>query len=243
MPPEERPVTAIGIDGCRQGWFYWRMDGTTLEAGLTKHLESLLSTVNADTCVLVDIPIGLPERDTGPRTCDAAARRLLSPGRAASVFPVPCRQAVYAGSYAEASRINRAVLGRGLSRQSWAIVPGIREADELLRRQPAAREQVRESHPELCFRALGGRPMRAGKRTADGMCERMALLRTAVPDAERWANAAARRHARSSATRDDIIDALVLAICARDPAKLRSLPAEPPRDAHDLPMEIVYPDG
>ncbi|WP_435104949.1 DUF429 domain-containing protein [Arhodomonas sp. AD133] len=233
-------VAAMGIDGSRHGWFYCFLDGGRFDCGLATRLESLLPRMDANTCTLVDIPIGLPERNTGPRACDTAARRMLSPGRTASVFPVPCRQAVYADCYEEASRINRSVLGRSLSRQSWAIVPKIRETDELLERHPGIRGRMRESHPELCFRALSGQPMRTGKRTPDGVHERLAVLATIVPDAPAYFAAAARHHTRAS-VRDDIIDALVLAICARHPAGLRSLPSEPLRDAHGLPMAIAYP--
>lgn len=54
---------------------------------------------------------------------------MLGPGRGSSVFPVPCRQAVHSETYHEASKINKEVLGRGLSKQGWGIVPKIREVD------------------------------------------------------------------------------------------------------------------
>lgn len=66
---------------------------------------------------------------------DGEARHYLS-GRGSCLFNTPCRQAVYVDDYREASDINRMILGKGLSKQSFSISNRIREIDLLLERQP-----------------------------------------------------------------------------------------------------------
>jgi len=74
------------------------------------------------------MPIGLPESINEIRP-DAEARRIIS-GRSSCIFNTPCRQAVYTGDYFEASEINRQILGKGLSKQSFAICSNIRSIPE-----------------------------------------------------------------------------------------------------------------
>ena len=48
---------------------------------------------------------------------------------------------------------------------------------------------------------------------------------------------------RKSLAKDDILDALVLAVTAAYPSKsMLTLPENPPTDARQLAMEIVYPE-
>jgi predicted RNase H-like nuclease len=114
---------AIGIDGCKAGWFYFRFDDEAISFGVAKKLADILAYVEGEPCILIDMPIGLLESGKAERQCDLDAREALSPGRASSVFPVPCRQALTASSYEKASQINERKLGRKLSRQSYALIP------------------------------------------------------------------------------------------------------------------------
>lgn len=82
-----------------------------------------------EAIVVIDMPIGLPDREA--RACDSAARQVVGPARASSVFPVPCRAAVYAGQN-RASAVKARKTGRKLSKQSLAILDRIREVDELM---------------------------------------------------------------------------------------------------------------
>ena len=234
---------AIGIDGCKAGWFYFRFDGAGIAYGVTKTLAEILGDVDGEACVLVDMPIGLLESGKTERQCDLEARTALSPSRASSVFPAPCRQALTASSYAEASAINERVLGRKLSRQSYGLIPKIRELDDLLASSELARASVRETHPEVCFWGLLGGPMEYSKRTRDGFVDRMRLLRLVEPAAEEMIAAAFLVHGGFDAGRDDIVDAFIAAICARAAANLRTLPASPRLDRRGLPMEICYLSG
>lgn len=216
--PEKQGSAAVyvGIDGCPGGWFAVALtgeDGGWLTS-LYATVEELWAAYGHAWLLLIDMPIGLAD---GPldRRCDALARERLKPGRASSIFPAPVREVLEAADYAEANRVQREVSGRGLSRQSWGLVGKIRELDELLRRDPQAREAFREAHPELVFAGLSGRPMEHGKKTEDGYAERMSLLQSVYPSSGRIVEETLARYPRRTVRRDDIVDALVLAAAAR----------------------------
>ena len=232
-------MTTLGIDGARGGWFAVALyaDGTW-ELGLYRRIDDLMAAYPDAAPALIDIPMGLPE--SGPRQCDQDARKLLGP-RGRSVFPVPCRGAVHAPDYATACRLNEAALGRRLNRQTWNICPRIAEVDNFLRAHPGKIGILREAHPELAFSPLnGGRPMAHPKKTPAGLAERRAVLRTHLPAADAVVEKAQSRFRRKDLARDDILDALVLAVAAREP--LAAVPAEPETDTSGLPMAIAYPN-
>jgi len=154
---------------------------------------------------------------------------------------VPCRSAIYVATYQEACQINRRLTGRCLSRQTWNIVPKIREVDEFLAANPQAQAVIRETHPEVCFWAFAGHPMAYNKKTAAGFAERKSVLKAIYPDTDDIIKAALVTYKGISVARDDILDALAAAVTALlGDARLVSLPEEPERDARGLPMEIVY---
>jgi predicted RNase H-like nuclease len=184
----------------------------------------------------VDVPIGLLE--LGARQCDLQARRLLGI-RASSVFPAPIRPMLTATSYADMSNARRRVDGKGVSIQTWAIVPKIVEVDGLLRPDPKRQEIVREVHPEVCFYYLNGeRPMSMPKRTVQGQASRVALLREwggpSIEDAM-----ATRRERRCQP--DDIVDAMVALWTAERIVRgiAISIPARPSLDMYGLRMEMM----
>jgi len=236
-------VEFVGVDGCPAGWVAVALTGDgrlgyqvlpTFDAVLCQHPRAL---------ILVDVPIGLREAGPEERLCDREARRLLEQRRS-SVFPAPVRAALCAADYEAASRLNRERTDgrRGLSRQSWAIVPKIREVYEHLagRHQPSP--LVREMHPELCFWALNeGRPLRHNKKTQEGYHERVALLSRLVAGSVRLVETVLREKRRGIVRRDDVVDALVGAVIARlSGGDLKTLPGVPERDSAGLPMEMVY---
>ena len=230
----------IGVDACKKGWFAVSINPVEgCEIGIFETFGDLWNSFQGKALVLVDIPIGLP--DSGKRQCDVEARKLLKE-RASSVFPVPCRLAIYAPTYEKACRINQKTLGVKLSVQTWNIVGKIREVDDLLCKNNKARQRVRESHPEICFRALAdGRPMVHYKKKGRGFSERLKLLKSVNPAAERIANFAINGFLRKDLARDDILDAIVLAVSASAGVdSLVSIPDNPARDAMGLPMEITY---
>lgn len=234
--------TAIGIDGCKAGWIYFRFDGDTGTFGVSATLDPILDGLPETACVLVDMPIGLRARGKKERACDLAARAMLGPRRS-SVFAAPVRPVLKAADYPAALAQSRRLTGRGLSKQSWNIVPKIREVDELLKARPALANQLLEAHPEVLFAGLAGGPMSAKKSTRDGFTERMTILSILHPDAETLVASAFLAYGGFEAARDDVVDAFVLALCARKPTQLKTLPEEPETDPKGLPMQMVYLPG
>ncbi len=238
--PSVEMTIAIGIDGCKRGWFFFRFDGGLCTFGAAQTVAKILAGEPADANVLIDIPIGLKQRGKTERQCDLEAREMLRPTRHSSVFPAPCRQALREDSYEAASKKNQKITGRRLSRQVWGIVPKIREVDAFLKGNPALWTSVREAHPELLFRGLAGGPMTQAKQTREGFAERMTILKLFEPDAKTFIASAFLAHGGYDAARDDIVDAFILALCARHPASLRTVPDKPPGDPRGLPMQMVY---
>jgi predicted RNase H-like nuclease len=176
-------VTFIGIDGCRAGWFCVILDeGDAWSCRLAPDAHAVAELAMEADSVLIDIPIGLSDSGPDGRLCDREARQLLGRGRASSVFSAPARRTLAAASYPDALVLNRQATGRGLSKQAWNIVPKIREIDTLLCGNRALRGVLRESHPELCFRALNGKQaMQYNKKKEEGQQQRLAVLEHYFP--------------------------------------------------------------
>ncbi|MBV0924133.1 DUF429 domain-containing protein [Halomicroarcula limicola] len=190
--------------------------------------------------ILVDVPIGLVESGDPVRRCDELARAVLGP-RSVVIFDPPVREATRKHRYSTANRVHERKSGAELSEAAFARREGIAMCDELLREVSEAAAVVRESHPELCFRAFAGEPLAYSRETAGGYAERMRTLvnydRDAAPLVQRVAEATAGR----DVTVADVLDAVALAYTARPgDGDLRTLPSEPPADAAGLPMELVY---
>jgi len=232
----------VGVDRSRGSWLAVAFDddgydGTTVVSEIGE-----LWAVYEETAerILVDVPIGLVEQGGDGRECDRLARTVLGP-RHASVFTPPVREATRKRRYPAAKRVHERKTGAGLSKQAFAISDAIAAVDDLLQNVPEARLTIRESHPEVCFRAFAGAPLAASKRTAAGYAERMRSLASFDADAPPVVQAVAEATTGSDVGVDDVLDAVVLAYTARPgPGSLRSLPPEPPTDAVGLPMEIVY---
>gem|GEM_PF-2952371 len=66
----------VGIDGCRDGWFYvWLDSNGSHGSGLLKTIDEWTCLPdNADAVVLIDMPIGLKETGPNERQCDRAER-------------------------------------------------------------------------------------------------------------------------------------------------------------------------
>lgn len=236
----------VGVDGCRAGWLGIKLTPQgQWQAEVCPSLADLWEKHHAATLILVDMPIGLQEAGPGARRCDAQARKILGP-RKSSVFPAPCRAAVYQPDYDSAIKASLGRTGKSIFKATWQIVPKIREVDEWLGANTVARKSLRESHPEVCFWALNrGRPMAHNKKTAAGAAERRKVLEDILlpifPRAEQIF-AAGQCLKKQAAAPDDFLDALALAATAMLGLSrgLTSLPAEPETDAHGLPMEMVY---
>lgn len=234
----------VGADGCPDGWVAveYSADGY-VGSDFHESIEALWTAHNDAERILIDVPVGLRTDSSEPRRCDTAAREVLSPDRHHSVFPTPVRAATRESSYADAKATQERLTDGSLNRQTWGIVPKIAEVDEFLRSTPAARDIVRECHPEVCFWAFAGRPMQHSKTGAPERAywERVAVLRTVEPDVYDHVWTAATSGFEADVSTDDLVDAFAVALTARgDRSGLRTLPADVEHDDEGLPMEIVY---
>lgn len=233
----------IGVDGCKAGWFFVATGpGDNVEFGVFENIEGLFKAYSDVRLILIDIPIGLPSKEIKKRGCDLEARKILGPKRASSVFPPPCRDALVAKTYSEACLINQDILGKKISQQTFNLIKKIKEVDNFLSLHFEAKNIIRETHPEICFWALSGyKPMVHRKSQSQGVDERLDLLEQHYPQANAIYKAALDRYPRKEVARDDILDALVIAITAgKLDSREATLPQIPEKDALGLSMEMVY---
>ena len=242
----------VGVDGCTAGWFSVGLEGIGgYECKVFKTFGELLHYYGSSVLILVDIPIGLPEKP-GSRDCDREARKLLGKPRSNSVFSTPTRQtseraAQFPEDYRSACRVERkcANAKKGISKQTFAIAPKIAEVDKILAaRDVKSTPRVREVHPELCFWAFNNcKPMTFSKKTKEGkgINERLYVLKRVEPRAEDIFKRSCSKFLRKDVARDDILDALVAALTAYlGHDNLQAVPKAPQIDAKKLPMEMVY---
>jgi predicted RNase H-like nuclease len=231
-------MLVAGADGCPKGWVIVTAEvipGALALRSVTvaPSFVSLILATRACEAVAVDIPMGLT--DSIPRAADIAARRLLGRPRSSSVFPPPLRAIISCIDYRIACETSVLAGGKRLSKETFNILPKIREADAALTLE--LQHRIFESHPEVCFAMLnGGRAMACNKKTPAGRAEREQLLDSL------YGECFAVQRPPAGAARDDFYDAAVLAWTASRVAKgvEARLPAEPEIDARGLRMEIVY---
>ena len=237
------PILYGGIDGCKAGWFMVTLNSSTKwKTAIYPNIFSLWKECKEMELILIDIPVGLPDSGKDERDCDIAAREVLGKARASSVFPTPCRPAVNVTSYEKASETNYRLAGRKLSLQSWGIVPKIREVDALNLRDSSVRKKIRESHPEVCFWGLNDlQPMKFAKKTVEGQAERRKVLEKSYENSSAMIEDAFSHFKRSQVSKDDILDALSLAVTASQWTSGRyTLPYLPKTDSHGLKMEMLF---
>ncbi|WP_419786120.1 DUF429 domain-containing protein [Pseudodesulfovibrio sp.] len=233
----------VGVDACKGGWFAVGLGPDGARSALCREFSEVWELYGPITRVFVDMPVGLPER--GVREADAEARKALPAHLSSTIFNTPVRRAVYAATKDEAKSINRELTGKSLSEQSLGIVKKIREVDTYLRAHPEVRDMVFESHPELCFGCLnGGFPSFAKKDLLGGL-ERFRIIRDFMPEVEFLLADSRRLHPRTIVAGDDMLDACILAVAARESGRPpRFHPAglqRPETDAEGLPMAIWHP--
>ncbi len=235
-------TSSMGVDGCRDGWFYFSYECGKPIYGVAKSIQQLFSLIDPKAVVYIDILIGLIDEGAGGRRCDSEARSALGHGRASSVFSAPARPTLSAGSYAEAKQLNQAATGKMISQQAFAIIPKIREVDDFLRERPEIRYRLREVHPEVCFWGLNQElPMEFAKKKREGFEERLGVLERYLPDVRSITESILAVYPRKAVARDDILDAIVGYLVGIMPeGRRKTLPSEPLIDSAGLPMEMVY---
>lgn len=183
------PGVVIGADGGPRGSWVVAIGcpGSPPSHRVIPSTDDLFQLIRMPDCrvAVLDIPIGLPT--AGTRSCDREARRWLR-GRAACVFSAPPRPVLAARTQAEASRIWRAVDGRGCPAQTFGILRRIAEVDRLI--SPA--DPVLEGHPELGFLTMANGAEIPSKHRPDGIAARTRLLAD-EGIAATWADGGARR--------------------------------------------------
>ena len=224
-------MSVVGVDACTRGWVAIELsaDGAPL-AHFAEHISGIAALAPAATVIGIDIPIGLPL--TGRRRAELEARAYVG-RRSSSVFPVPPRAVLEAGSYAEASQISQSLTGGGISKQSYALARKILEVDAWRASAPC---RVVEVHPEVSFTEMLGRPPAASKKTWAGMIERRAALAAHGVVIDSITGPATVQGAT-----DDLLDAAAVAWSAQRVAAgaARSFP-HPPEDLGDGESAAIW---
>ncbi|MFY9945191.1 MAG: DUF429 domain-containing protein [Exiguobacterium chiriqhucha] len=190
-------MVGVGIDGARGSWVRITYDSISLCLTISEKLEDLLIE---GAVHFVDMPKDLATIDAPDRSCDAWMRSQLKQ-RKSSIFTPPIQDVLMEASYAEANAKSRELVGKGISKQAWNLVPRIREF------QTVTDADVYESHPEVCFAVMTGNEAAFSKKTEAGELERIELLR-------RYSNSSPWKWKMSNVQVDDIIDACILAVAA-----------------------------
>ena len=84
----------IGVDGCRGGWISCVLDHGEIRFERFDSLEELVSRYPEFNAFLIDMAVGLRSSADQLRPDDLARKELGQ--KSSSIFPIPCRQAVYA---------------------------------------------------------------------------------------------------------------------------------------------------
>ncbi len=230
-------------DGCKAGWLVavsgdWPCRETP-RLYICKTFKAVLELTYSCKSVVVDIPIGLPEGKR-IRLCDLEAREMLGKDGRSRVFLTPPRETLSAMDGHAFQAAHREARSVGAGYPVWGFVPKLVEVDNLM--TPKLQARVREFHPELVWARLENGSV-ASKHGAEGIAQRMALLKKFVPDLDsivEW-----KKNLGRAARHDDLLDALVGLAVAEDLRKRtnpshRLPPEKPPRDGRGLRMEIWF---
>ena len=238
LTTSKKECFTVGIDWMKPYWLAAEIRGDEISIRKLSNIADINNYYLKADAVLIDIPVGIPENaaENAARP-DREARDYLPTGRKPSIFPVPCRQAIYMENYAEASDENELVLGKKLTSQSHAFSKMIRQVDEFLAENKCWQNRLVESHPEVAFQMLnGGNGLQHSKHTEAGIQERIAILRQcSVDPSSLFAEFAPKQY-------EDVLDALCLAVSAKLGCEngFRTIPENPTCDSRGLKMQMVF---
>ncbi|MEC7924018.1 MAG: DUF429 domain-containing protein [Actinomycetota bacterium] len=198
-----------GVDGAQKGWVVAYLPSNhDREAYLTRYetFQQVKASVEELRCssVGVDMPIGL--QLTGTRTSDCEARNRLG-RRRSTLFPTPSSVVLEATSYEDALKRSREQTGKGLSIQTWNLIPQIREVRNTI--QPVDSDIFIECHPESSFVAMVGDSL-VSKKTPEGIEQRLTALQNIVPNIDTIVEALPKK-----CSIDDALDAFAAAWSAK----------------------------
>ena len=235
---EARSYFTVGIDWMKSYWLAAEMQGEKVTIRRYANISEVCEAYTHADAALIDIPVGLPENgEEDTLRPDTAARAMLPSKRKSSIFPVPCRQAVYAESEADAKRLNADILGRNMSRQAYSFTKMIRQVDAYLQENPTWKNRLLESHPEVAFQVLNdGTGLQHSKHSDEGIEERIRiLLKHGIDPTPLFAEVTAKQ-------REDVLDALCLALSAQLGCQngFHTIPPKPTEDSTGLKMQMCF---
>ncbi len=231
---DENYTILAGVDGCSKGWCVvlgFLQSSHFFESERVIFCQDITEVFSLGAEIYaIDMPIGLPnEHRPGGRECDRLARKLLGP-RQASIFTPPPRKAFSFERYKDLYQS-----GLKLSRQSFHILPKIKELDYYLRK--CRPKNIYETHPELVFFRLYGKSL-PSKHTPLGVKLRFKLLlRTSLFSCleENW-------NSSRKVFRLDVLDAYACLLAAKliYENKAQKIPEKTTKDAFGLEMAIWF---
>ena len=229
----------IGADGCRGGWIACILDHGEFRLEHYDSVEKLVNKYPEYDAFLIDMVVGLRSTEDQLRP-DDPARKELGP-LSSSVFPVPCREAVYAKTEEEQKQANKRAFGKSLSKQTINIIPKIREVDEFLIAHPQYKNRILESHPELDFTRLNGSVVKTRKKETAGFTQRVAILNKYLP--KKHLSGLREKAKELKCNPDDLLDAVCLTVIAALSAQgqCETIPPEPEQDDTGLYMKLTVP--
>ncbi len=198
-------MAVAGIDRWRGGWIVAEHDECSIDLWTTPTIDTACERLAKHQCVAIDMPIALAAH--GTRDAEAQVRAVLG-ASARSVFTSPTRQAALAQSQKHATIINRANGGPGISAQAFGLFASIRELRSAL--AGADFSHWWETHPETAFAHMNAGAPLASKKTALGVGQRLAQLRTHFA-----IDSDVLMTAPDKVPADDVLDALAAAWSAR----------------------------
>ena len=213
----------IGADGCRGGWIACILDHGEFRLEHYDSVEKLVNKYPEYDAFLIDMAIGLRSSAYQLRPDDLARKELGA--LSSSVFPVPCREAVYAITEEEQKQAN----------------PKIREVDEFLKAHPQYKNRILESHPELDFTRLNGSVVKTRKKETAGFTQRVAILNKYLP--KKHLSGLREKAKELKCNPDDLLDAVCLTVIAALSAQgqCETIPPEPEQDDTGLYMKLTVP--
>lgn len=241
-----------GIDAAGGGWVIatiseekeWDIDFVVSPRDSRMHSHEiyipskLMEYIVRSSLTFIDMPVGLVsgemirEKSIDPELAqhrEFAVRKMLmqklpkSARSIASIFPVPVAEAVYTDDYAKAREINKEIIGKSISKQSWNLIYRIKQIQTVIELLPGIVGNLLESHPETIFRLLHSLysdvPL-PSKSSQEGIDARINMLEDQLPGARDAFNITWDHLDRGTRIqKDDILDAMILAVDAMKAAE------------------------
>lgn len=231
---------SIGIDGCKGGWICASIIGAKLVVNRYPSITDIIDAHLKADSIIIDMPVGL-QSNTDHIRPDTYARQIIRE-RASTIFPAPCRQAIYAETVSQKYEENERVLGKKFTPLTVGIIPKIKEVDLFLQNNPHFKNRLLESHPEVCFAILNGRTLLSKKNELDGIHERISILNRFLPTLNVSYISDASKQFKCMT--DDVIDAICLAIVGTFAAgnKCYTIPPKPIPDDTGILMQMILPE-